>query len=78
MVDFVEYSDDDVCPRCGCKDFDEIDCGPDTYDDDITYTSYKCTSCGLWWDGWVDKWYIDVECWRDVEYAEEYVAGGRE
>jgi len=27
------------CPRCGGIEFRELDCGPDTYDDDITYTS---------------------------------------
>lgn len=60
------------CPRCGGKDFLEHDCGPDTYDDDITYTSYQCKSCGLWYDGWRDKWLIDVECESDEEGAKEY------
>lgn len=61
-----------VCPRCSSKEFDEIDCGPDTYDDDITYTSSKCKNCGLWFDGWTDKWLIDVDSWRDAEDAEEF------
>lgn len=59
------------CPRCGCEEFREIDCGPDGYDDDITYTSEKCKACGLWHDGWVDKWYIDVDSWVELEAFEK-------
>lgn len=61
-----------VCPRCHSTDLYERDCGPDSYDDDISYTSYICKNCGLWYDGWVDKWLIykdgsNVECWQDTE-----------
>ena len=63
------------CPRCGSSEFEEIWCGPDSYDDDITYTSYQCKKCGLWYDGWVDKWFIDVDHWQEVENAEEYKKG---
>lgn len=63
------------CPRCGGTDFRDIDCGPDSYDDDITYTSEKCNSCGLWYDGWSHKWLIDCECWQDAEGCEEYKEG---
>lgn len=61
-----------VCPRCGSKKLKEIDCGPDTYDDDITWTSLKCEDCGLWYSGWTDKWLINVQTWGDEEDAEEY------
>lgn len=43
------------CPNCG-KEMQEYDCGPDSYDDDITYTSDYCFDCELWCDGWFDKW----------------------
>ena len=60
------------CPRCGSTEFYEMDCGPDGYEDDITWTSEVCTKCGLWHSGWTDKWLIDVEDWIDEEYAEEF------
>jgi len=60
------------CPRCGGTKFTEHDCGPDSYEDDIFYLSYSCDNCGLWYDGWDDAWYIDVEHWQDVENAKEY------
>jgi transcription elongation factor Elf1 len=60
------------CPRCGCTEYDEHDCGPDGYDDDITYQSESCKDCGLWHSGWTDKWLIDVDCWSDEEDAEEF------
>lgn len=64
----------DECPRCGSTDItSDIDCGPDSWDDDIYYHSEKCNQCGLWHDGWDDKFYIDVDNWRETEYAEEYV-----
>ena len=63
-----------VCPRCGSKEFEERDCGPDSYEDDISYTSDVCVSCGLWHSGWTDTWLVDCDSWRDEEYAEEYVA----
>lgn len=62
-----------VCPRCGGKEFTEHDCGPDGYDDDIFYLSWSCDACGLWFDGWDDKWYIDVDNWTETEDAKEYV-----
>lgn len=63
---------DGECPRCESTEFVELDCGPDSYDDDIAYTSYKCKKCGLWYDGWVDKWFVNVDYWQEVEDAEEY------
>ncbi len=61
------------CPRCGGTDFTEHDCGPDSYDDDIFYISESCNRCGLWHDGWTDRWLVDVESWIDEEDAEEYL-----
>jgi len=66
------------CPRCDSTDFDEHDCGPDSYEDDITYTSYSCKKCGLWYDGWRDDWLIqtdgtNVEYWNDSEDAVPYL-----
>ncbi len=65
-------SDQMVCPRCSGTEFSEVDCGPDGYDDDITYTSDICKRCELWYDGWVYEWFVDVSNWRDVEGAERY------
>ena len=61
----------EVCPRCGGKEFWEIDCGPDSYEDDISYTSSICKKCGLWFDGWENQWLIhkdgsNVEGWRET------------
>ena len=64
-----------ICPRCGNTDFVEVDCGPDSYDDDIFYISDICTSCNLWHSGWTDMWLVDVENWKDEEDAEEYTKG---
>jgi ribosomal protein S27AE len=61
-----------TCPRCGSTRFREVDCGPDTYEDDIFYISQVCTNCGLWLSGWTDRWLVDVESWRDEEDAKEY------
>ena len=61
------------CPRCGGTEFNEFDCGPDSYDDDIAYTSETCKTCGLYHSGWTDKWLIECENWRDEENAEEYI-----
>jgi ribosomal protein S27AE len=60
-----------TCPRCHGTDFTEIDCGPDSDDDDITYmsfiyTNHLCQRCGLFHEAWDDKWYLD----QDAE--EEY------
>jgi hypothetical protein len=60
------------CPRCGGIEFAQVDCGPDSYDDDIFYISDVCKKCGLWHDGWDDKWYANVESWREVEDADEW------
>lgn len=60
------------CPRCGRSEFDDHDCGPDSYEDDIFYISWSCRHCGLWLSGWTDRWLIDVEFWRDEETAHEY------
>ena len=61
------------CPRCGNNKFREIDCGPDGWDDDITYTSEICTKCELWYDGWQNKWLIDCDGWRDAEDCDEFI-----
>lgn len=63
---------DKPCPRCGCEEFEEHDCGPDNWDDDIFYLSYACKRCGLWYSGWTNKWLINCESWRDEEDAEEF------
>ena len=62
-----------ICPRCGNTEFSERECGPDTYDADITYTSWICTQCGLWYSGWTGQWLIDCESWRDEQDCEEYI-----
>jgi hypothetical protein len=62
-----------TCPRCGGKDFVEVDCGPDSYDDDIFYISQICQKCKLWHSGWTDKWLIDCTTWQDEEDAKEFV-----
>lgn len=64
----------EACPRCGGVEFHEVECGPDGYDDDVTYTSYVCSKCELWYDGWNGRWYVDVTSWREVEFGEEYVS----
>lgn len=66
-----------VCPRCGGTQFSQRDCGPDGWDDDIFYISDVCETCGLWHDGWTDKWYVDVDTWSDVEGADEYQSEGQ-
>lgn len=63
-----------ACPRCGGQEFGERECGPDSYEDDITYTSDVCTRCGLWHSGWTDRWLVDCDTWLDEEGAEEYSA----
>lgn len=60
------------CPRCGGTQFRELDCGPDSYDDDIVYVSQVCIGCGLYHSGWTDKWLIDCASWRDEDDAKEY------
>ncbi len=62
----------DICPRCGGNDFYEIDCGPDGYDDDITYGSNICNKCGLYHSGWTDKWLVDCDNWTEEEDAAEF------
>lgn len=61
-----------VCPRCGNTTFTELDCGPDSYDDDVTWTSYVCTKCELWYSDWTEKWLVDCTSWRDESTSEEY------
>ena len=60
------------CPRCNGEKFREIDCGPDSYEDDISYVSELCEKCGLYHSGWTGKWLIDCENWIDEEDAEEF------
>ena len=66
------------CPRCHGTGFIEHDCGPDTYDDDISYISFSCRNCGLWYSGWTDKWLIDCDGWRDEENGKEFILGSEE
>lgn len=55
LVDWFNGLDADFCPRCGSQT-KELDRGPDTYDDDITYTSHLCEVCGVIYHGWFDMW----------------------
>lgn len=64
--------EDFLCPRCGSREYRQHDCGPDSYHDDLAWTSDECVVCGLWYGGWTDKWYVDVYNWRDEGDAEEY------
>lgn len=66
--------DHDACPRCGGTVFTEHDCGPDSYDDDVTWAAWSCNTCGLWYSGWSDTWYVDVEWCQDEEDAEAFTA----
>lgn len=63
---------DELCPRCGSTQFDEHDCGADSYESDITWTAYECRTCGLWYSGWRDEWLIDVASWQDEDGATEF------
>jgi len=61
-----------VCPRCGYTDFRDVDCGPDSWDDDIFYISYVCKKCSLWYDGWKNKWLVlndgsNVTSWQETD-----------
>jgi ribosomal protein S27AE len=71
--------DDDTveeqCPRCGGLEFREVECGPDNYENDITYRSDICSNCGLYYSGWSNKWLVDCENWLNEEGAEEYIKG---
>ena len=67
-------ADETKCPRCGGTAFREIDCGPDGYNDDITYTSEICEACGLYLSGWTNKWLVDCACWTEEEDAKEFIA----
>lgn len=59
------------CPECKEeKEFFEVDCGPDTYDDDIAYTSYICEKCKIYCDGWNDNWYEEGTVWTDLDYSD--------
>lgn len=62
-----------ICPRCQGTSFTEHDCGPDSYEDDIFYISESCDGCGLWYDGWRNKWLIDVASWTEAEDAKEFL-----
>lgn len=64
--------DELICPRCKGKEFEEFDCGPDSYDDDIIWQSWKCRKCGLWYSDWTDRWLIDCDSWIEEEDAKEY------
>jgi hypothetical protein len=53
----VEVNGEELVCQCGNKEFDLIDAGPDSYDDDITYTAYQCTKCGRTFHDWKDGWW---------------------
>lgn len=53
--------DPGICPRCGHNEFTEHDAGPDTWEDDISYTIYVCEKCGLQYTTWSDKWFVEDE-----------------
>lgn len=61
----MDLEDTDRCPRCG-TDTTEIDEGPDSWDDDITWISYQCQNqeCGLKYHGWHNQWEEDGEEWK--------------
>lgn len=61
-----------TCPRCNSVKFEHIDCGADSYDDDISYTSSICTACGLYHDGWHDRWLLNCAGCGGEEFATEY------
>lgn len=61
------------CPRCGGEDFTEHNCGSGRWEDDITYTSYSCDKCGLWYGGWLNKWLKNCNSWSEEETAGEYI-----
>jgi sucrose-6-phosphate hydrolase SacC (GH32 family) len=49
------------------QQFNELDEGPDGYEDDITYTSYVCTKCKIYCHGWSDNWYEEDTRWTDID-----------
>ena len=54
------------CPHCKCEK--ELDEGPDSYEDDISYTSYVCNTCKIYCNGWTDDWYEEGTRWQEVDY----------
>jgi len=57
------------CPHCKCKrEFDDLDEGPDSYEDDISYTSYVCNTCQIYCNGWTDDWFEEGTRWQEVDY----------
>ena len=62
---------DEPCPRCGGTEFDEHECGSDTWDS-YSVTCYSCRACGLWYNTWTGAWLVDCESCCDVEDAKEY------
>jgi hypothetical protein len=61
------------CPRCGGKDFEERECGRDTWDS-VGWTADVCLGCALWYSNWLGKWLIDCESCSDEDDAEEFVS----
>ena len=47
------------CKDCGGELY-EFDDGPDGYDDDVSYISFRCKDCGLKWDGWFMQWEDEI------------------
>ena len=62
---------DQPCPRCGGTEFDEHECGDDTWDS-YSVPYYICRGCGLWFNTWTDAWLVDCESCFDVEDAAEF------
>lgn len=62
-----------TCPRCHSTEFTNVDCGPDTYEDDIFYISHICIGCKLWWNGWDGKWLVGCETYGESLDAMEYL-----
>lgn len=75
LAEAMMRDDTFACPRCGGTDFDELHCGPDSYENDITYQADRCKTCDLVYSGWTDRWYeadgcpdgYGVEEWQATE-----------
>lgn len=62
-----------ICPKCKGTKFYQVDCWPDSYEDDISYSSDVCEKCELWLDGCDGNWYEDINSWQDTEDAKPYM-----
>jgi len=45
------------CPKCKNEEFEKVTHNG-TYNNDLSYTSYKCVKCGseIWKNIWTGKW----------------------